>query len=431
MEYLTDILIVASVLLLGLSIFFFVSWKNTEKKLEVANRVRDNYTQITKESNDALFVIDIADGKIHEANKKAAEILGYTEGTLRTLSIYDIHPEDKLQESADAITETWEKGGLVYQHLPYMSKEGELIQMESSAKVMPYDGRPAITIYARDIRERLRLQAEILEKSKIIEQKNKDLTDSIVYARRIQRAILPDKENIYRAFEDSFVYYNPKDIVSGDFYWYGHSEGTDFLTIADCTGHGVPGAFMSMLGSTLLKEIVETRKIHEPGKILEELHLLVRSTLKQDREGSSQNDGMDLSLIAYNHETHELQFAGANNSLYHFVREQATGEYSFQEYKADRKAIGGSQDEARRTFQNYKVPINKGDIVYMTTDGFVDQFGGKRGRKYMVKKFKRFLGEIVQHPMQQQYEELEREFHEWKGEYHQLDDVLVGGVKFS
>jgi len=426
---LLDGLIVALAVAGALAIFFFTQYRNETKRFRDTDRIRENYTQIVKESNDALFVIDIADGKIHETNRSAAEILNYSEGTLKTLSLFDIHPKEKLEQSSEAIADTWEQGGLVYSHLPYVTKEGEAIPMESSAKVMPYDGRPSITIYARDIRERLRLQAEILEQSRIIEEKNKDLTDSIVYARRIQQSILPSLENVNKAFPESFIYYQPKDIVSGDFYFFLTVEDRHWIACADCTGHGVPGAFMSMLGNTLLNEIIKLRNVQTPGKALDELDLGIRNALRQDRKEDSALDGMDIALMVYDPSVNTLEYAGAMRPLIMFRKYGET--YEMKDYKADRESIGGKGTDQKPAFQTHRIQLQPGDTFYTMTDGYVDQFGGDRGRKYMGKRFKRLLEEILSQPLARQEKALSDEMTAWMGDaYDQVDDILVIGLRF-
>ncbi|MFW5659697.1 MAG: PP2C family protein-serine/threonine phosphatase, partial [Bacteroidota bacterium] len=268
-----------------------------------------------------------------------------------------------------------------------------------------------------------------LKMSDEIKQKNEDLTDSIVYARRIQRSILPLKTNVFQSFEDAFVYYRPKDIVSGDFYWHSERDGIHYLAAVDCTGHGVPGAFMSMLGASLLKQIVETEGYLQPGKILEQLHLQVRAALKQGGDGEKTEDGMDLSLIAWHPTEKRIEFAGAYNSLVYFHKKD-DGTYEEEVFKADRQPIGGSSDE-RRVFTQYDIQGKPGDVLYMYSDGYPDQFGGERGKKFMDKRLRRELMSMAHEPMDQQEARLDRMIKDWRGDREQLDDVLVIGFRIS
>jgi PAS domain S-box-containing protein len=429
LETLEILLGAAALLCLSIAVLLIMRLRNLGRKLKIETTNEENYRRLTKESNDSLFVIDIADGRILECNFIAAALLGYSEAELKKQTIFQLHPKELLTKSSETIADTWEAGGKVYQDLPYQTKEGELIPMESSAKVMPFDGRPVIAIYARDIRERLRLQNEILHQAAIIDEKNKDLTDSINYARRIQNAILPTEENLTAAFPRHMLLYIPKDIVSGDFYWSLQVGTWSFFAVADCTGHGVPGAFMSMLGSTLLKEIVQNRGIYQPNLILENLHKEVRRSLRQDAGGSSL-DGMDIALVAYDSASSTVHYAGAYRDLLYFNYDAAADTYTLVEVDADRYPVGGKQDEGERHYTPHSFPVKTGDMVYMFSDGYPDQFGGEQGRKFMSKKFIRLLGEIVPTSLEHQRERLEKEFHDWKGHRDQMDDVLVGGLRF-
>src|ERR1044071_2218502 len=216
------IAIICGVLFVGAAIaaFYFYSQYSKVKSSggEVEKKIV-NYQSIIDQANDALIVIDIVDGRIHQTNPSAAEMLGYTQEEILRKKLFDLHPKDMLERSSSVVADVWEKKGLIYKDIPFVKKNGELLPVECSAKVAPFAGRPAIVIYARDITERLKLEKEIALQSHIIEQKNKDITDSINYAKRIQEAILPNEEEMKEVLHDYFVYYRPKDIVSGDLYW--------------------------------------------------------------------------------------------------------------------------------------------------------------------------------------------------------------------
>ncbi len=261
---------------------------------------------------------------------------------------------------------------------------------------------------------------EISEKNILLAMKNKDITDSINYAKRLQDAILPAEEMI----DDIFVLFRPKDIVSGDFYWMLRSNGTDMIAAVDCTGHGVPGAFMSLIGHNGLNKVVKEMKITRPGEILDKLNEEVYHTLHQNVEISEGvRDGMDMSLIVYNQDNDIVEYAGAYNSLY-LVR---NGELA--EYKADKLAIGHEPGE--QNYSNHEIEIKPGDTLYIFSDGFADQFGGDRGKKFMSKNLKRLLTDISSRPLPEQKVVLEKTLLEWMGnDYEQLDDVLIIGKKF-
>jgi ligand-binding sensor domain-containing protein/serine phosphatase RsbU (regulator of sigma subunit) len=260
--------------------------------------------------------------------------------------------------------------------------------------------------------------AEVVQKSKEIEEKNRDITASIRYAERIQRAMLPKEDT----FEDTFVLFMPKDIVSGDFYWMYDNGDTQFIAAVDCTGHGVPGAFMSIIGHNSLNKVVREYGLTRPSAIVDQLNVEVMKALMQRHE-KAVNDGMDLALIAFNRKTFSLEFAGAYNPLYH-VRK---GEVSV--YKGDRFPIGMTTMDERKNFSNQVIEIQPGDMLYMCSDGYADQFGSAEVRKFKSVNIKRVLSEIWNLPVQDQKERLEREILEWKGDLSQVDDILFIGTR--
>jgi ligand-binding sensor domain-containing protein/serine phosphatase RsbU (regulator of sigma subunit) len=264
---------------------------------------------------------------------------------------------------------------------------------------------------------------EIENKNILVEQKNRDITDSINYAQRIQHAILPLEETILKSLKNSFVLFKPRDIVSGDFYWFAQIESKSILAVVDCTGHGVPGAFMSMIGNSLLNEIVYEKKIVEPAKILNYLDDGVRLSLKQDQQNNETHDGMDISLISI--EGSKLQYAGAHRPLY-IIRNG-----SLQEIAADKFPIGGMQTESKKIFNNRHFELEPNDMLYMFTDGYVDQFGGDKGKKFMSRRFQELLLTINNKPTGEQKEILDQTIENWKSHLEQIDDILVIGVKIS
>ena len=262
--------------------------------------------------------------------------------------------------------------------------------------------------------------AEVVQKSMIIEEKNRDIMASIRYAERIQRAMLPREDT----FEETFVLFLPKDIVSGDFYWMYDNGDTQFIAAVDCTGHGVPGAFMSIIGHNSLNKVVREYGLTRPSAILDQLNIEVIKSILQSQEKGI-NDGMDLALIAYHKKTCTLEFAGAYNPLY-LVR---NGEVTV--YKADRFPIGISTMEQKKTFTNVVVDIKPGDMLYMTSDGYADQFGSAEVKKFKTVNIKRILSEIWNLPVQVQKERLEKEIMDWKGDLPQVDDIMFIGTKIK
>ena len=264
----------------------------------------------------------------------------------------------------------------------------------------------------------------LIENQKLlVEEKNLKITDSINYARRIQQAILPSQEIIKSVLTDSFIFFKPKDIVSGDFYWM-HAIDKNYVLLAavDCTGHGVPGALMSMMGYNLLEQIVKEHHIFEPAKILNELSKLVVESLKQTNTLSSSKEAMDIALCRFDFQNNELEFAGAHNSLY-LIRNG-----KLFETKADNRTIGISL-AASLPFTNHKIKLEKGDCLYISSDGYADQFGGINNEKFYYQPFREMLTQIHQLPMNDQRDQLEIIMSEWKGDKEQIDDMLVIGVK--
>ncbi|PLX02973.1 MAG: hypothetical protein C0594_11310, partial [Marinilabiliales bacterium] len=264
------------------------------------------------------------------------------------------------------------------------------------------------------------LQTAVSQRDQIQEQKQ-EITDSILYAKRIQAAIFPNQELINQLIPNHFILYRPRDIVSGDFYWINNIEGVTVIAVADCTGHGVPGAFMSMLGVAYLNEIILKEYITHTGVILKRLRKEVIRSLHQHGKDDSTKDGMDIAMIAYNEKTGEVQFSGAHNPLYH-VR---AGELNV--IKGDKMPIG-IYDKMDK-FTTNELKVEKGDQLYMFSDGYADQFGGPKGKKFKYGAFKRLIKEISDKDMEEQNKLLGRKLDDWQGDYEQIDDILVMGIK--
>jgi ligand-binding sensor domain-containing protein/serine phosphatase RsbU (regulator of sigma subunit) len=270
-------------------------------------------------------------------------------------------------------------------------------------------------ILEEKVRERT---AEVVQKSQIIEEKNRDITASIRYAERIQRAMLPRAEH----YAEIFVLYMPKDIVSGDFYWMYDNGDSLLIAAVDCTGHGVPGAFMSIIGHNSLNKVVREYGLLRPSAILDQLNAEVTKAIMQSQEKGI-NDGMDLTLISYNKKSRTVEMAGAYNPLFQ-VR---NGEIIV--HKTDRFPIGMQTLEQKKSFTNYQIDIQPGDMLYMTSDGYADQFGSGEGKKFKTVNVKRILSEIWVLPVAEQKARLEREILEWKGELSQVDDIMFIGLR--
>ncbi len=277
---------------------------------------------------------------------------------------------------------------------------------------------PVVLARVKNQLELLRARASLEKQNQQLSERNKYITDSINYAKRIQTAILPDRSHISQIFPKSFLIYNPKDIVSGDFYWVGEWGNNKIIAAVDCTGHGVPGAFMSLIGNTLLNEIIVTKQIFDPGEILQELDKGIITELNKE-SNSETLDGMDLGLCVVNTDKNQLLYAGANRPLFYFSH----GE--FYEVKGSRKSIGDN----RKELAYVTTPLNMNEIssFYIFTDGFIDQ-NNYDNDKYGTKRFRELLQSINASDVQDQQLRIQEEFKKHRGEEQQRDDITVIGI---
>ena len=266
-------------------------------------------------------------------------------------------------------------------------------------------------------------QLNTTKKQKIvIEEKQQEISDSINYAKRIQDAMMTSSVYLKDTLPKSFIFFKPKDVVSGDFYWIHKDQDENiFFTVADCTGHGVPGAFMSMIGTSLLNEIIIEKGIKDTDKILFEMRTQIIKSLHQEEEGA-QKDGMDISLCKVNMKKKIVEFSGAHNSLIHVSGEE------LKTYRGDHQPVGLLLGD-KKPFTKHKVKLKKDDMLYIYSDGYQDQFGGKKGKKYMAAKFKKQLSKMSKEKEDQQLVMLDQEFSSWINDYEQIDDVCVMGVR--
>jgi serine phosphatase RsbU (regulator of sigma subunit) len=290
-------------------------------------------------------------------------------------------------------------------------------------------------------RDEIKAQRDLVEIQRdMVSAQKKEITDSIDYAQRIQDAVLPRKEYLDQIMPEYFVFYKPKDIVSGDFYWIKEVNKSIIVVAADCTGHGVPGAFMSMLGITLLDELLGKTKLDAPGEILDHLRFKVKEMLVQKGEAEEQKDGMDMAIAIIDKEKKELQFAGANNPLF-LIRNssQNTGtepglevkmesnDSQLFELKGDRQPVGLYWEESK--FTSHRIKLMAQDTLYVFTDGFVDQFGGEQRKKFKSQRFKELLLSFQKESMSAQKQLLENAFESWRNDIEQIDDVCIVGVR--
>jgi PAS domain S-box-containing protein len=274
----------------------------------------------------------------------------------------------------------------------------------------------SVLVVSHDITERKMIELEI-------QNKNKKITESINYAKRIQNAILPNNRVINKALPDSFILYKPRDVVSGDFPWFVQMKDEIFIAAVDCTGHGVPGALLSLIGYFLLNDIVRSRKITEPGKILDMLDEGVTTTLRQDEDATTK-DGMDIALCKINLNKREVEYAGAHRPLY-IIKDGV-----MNEVKGNKFPIGGGIFKNQTNFTNTKIELEKGDSIYFSSDGFPDQFGGTDGRKFGPRRVREIIEQVHKLNMPEAMNIFDQEWEAWRGMTKQTDDVLLIGIKF-
>lgn len=318
---------------------------------------------------------------------------------VKSLAMVPIRTSDPI----GAIGNYWAR-----QHLP--SKE-EVSLLQSLADVT------AVTM--ENIKVYDELEHRVKDRTAQLHERNQEITDSIAYAQRIQNAVLPPFSLVKEHFEDSFILYKPRDIVSGDFYWFEKKGDVLLIAAADCTGHGVPGAMLSVVCSNALYRSVNEFGLTVPGSILDKARELVLESLAKSGEGI--NDGMDISLCAVNTVSGKVTWSGANNNLW-YLRNNA-----LCEVKAHKQAIGLTN--APSPFPTHEIPIGKGDIFYLVTDGFADQFGGDKGKKFKRRQLEALLHATGSMPLATQQRTLEHVFTNWKGDLEQVDDVTIVGIR--
>ena len=338
--------------------------------------------------------------EIHLAMSELYEKMTRTDFALKHFKLFQQNKEEVLNDEL--------RNKLKNQHITFAieksKKEAEIYQLKHVELKNAYD--------------------ELSKKNNEITKKNLEITDSINYAKRIQYALLPSGDYIKKILPERFILFKPKDIVSGDFYWLSKVDNKIIIVAADCTGHGVPGAFMSMLGVSFLNEIVTKNKTTEPAEILNCLRAMVIDSLDQN-QGESK-DGMDIALAVLDTENTLLKFAGAYNSLYLIKANQEQPE--IMQIKADRMPIG-IHFEIEKQFTTKEIQLCKNDIFYLFSDGYQDQFGGKKNKKFKSKRFRKLLLEIYQKPLEEQQQILDKIIEKWRGDINQIDDIIVVGVR--
>ncbi|MBU8893265.1 MAG: response regulator [Bacteroidales bacterium] len=406
--------------------------RNFEKHLTKLKEttINQEFEFTTSKKNDTYYL----NAKISELKSEKGEALGYV------LLAYDITNfrlnENKLN---NRINEYENKISLMEKDINFYIKQGD-VTTNQRAKIQK--DRDRLAVEKSDIaKQKERMEEDlnfimkqgdkiaeqkhkIIIQHKIVRKQNKKIEDSILYAKRIQSAVLPPNRFIQHLLAEHFIFYKPRDIVSGDFYWTKQVDDKIYIAAADCTGHGVPGALMSMLGITFLNEIINKNPNIHANEILNELRIHIISSLRQTGSTGESRDGLDIALCIINHKNKSLEYSGANNPLY-LIRNNA-----LIETKPDRMPIGIHR-RAKESFQNNILKLQNNDLVYIFSDGFVDQFGGKDGRKFLSSNFKNLLIENNSKSLNEQKILIEQTFNNWKGERKQLDDILIIGFKIA
>ncbi len=415
----------------------FADSQMAEKKLKRSliklQENEERFRKLSELTQEGLLFVQ--EGIIKDCNNVMMNMFGYadTKDFLQLSYIELIAPKYRIELEKNNFLEENKT-----QETVAIRKNNEIFPIEIQARQVQYKNENINIISIRDITEKKRTEKQLEEANRIaslvseLEAKNKSITSSIEYAHRIQSAILPEKSNLNTGYAESFVLYMPKDIVSGDFYWYAKKNNFVIIGAIDCTGHGVPGALMSVIGYSNLNKIVMEQGITDPAMILERLDVEVKNTLRQQEGNSQSRDGMDLALCSLDMNTGKLYFAGAHRPLYFVPKNQEnTDNQEVIEYKGTALPIGGNfMYKNSLSYTTQEIQLQKGDTCYIFSDGYPDQFGEEKGQKYMTRRIKNKLIEIQPYDLETQKNILQEEFLTWKGKHKQMDDVLFIGMRF-
>ncbi len=412
--------------------------------ISAANTALGNYNEAEKYSLEALKNADAKNkSQLVLTYRQLATIYAYMNNGKKSEFYLDKYVDIKdsmfSQESSSQVANMEVKYQTAEKDKALIVKDAEIIKQQADASKKATQrnafliGFLLVIVLAfyifKGYKQKQKANVEITKQKEIIETKNKEITDSIHYAKRIQRALLASDKILKSNLPEHFIFYKPKDIVSGDFYWASETvdekgEKSFLITAADCTGHGVPGAFMSLLGISYLNEITIEKKITQPDLILNNLRANIIKAFKGDGEHETTKDGMDMILCRFNFKKMKLDFASANNPVW-IIKANTQ---QLQVYNPDKFPVGSHQDEIK-PFALQTVDLEKGDTIFTITDGFADQFGGEKGKKYKYKQLKDFLISIQHKTMDEQKNALEIEFKKWIGSLEQVDDVLIIGIR--
>ncbi len=397
--------------------------RTERKRAEKEERLRNKMQSLSENSLDIILRLSL-DGVFFYANPVLEDYLGIPAKEIINNNVADVSIDTDLKtyftSTLEQIKEKPSKTNTEIS-IPIQMGEKTTIRIMNFAAIpeINEDELETVLFVGHDITEAKRIELEIQEKNKKIE-------DSINYAERIQKSIIPDTALIKKDLPKSFIFYRPRDVVSGDFPWYVKHENYAYIAAVDCTGHGVPGALLSFVGFFTLNNIADHAEKYTAGEICDRLHHGVRTTLKQDLENANARDGMDIAFVKINLKTNEIEYAGAHRPLY-LLR---NGEII--EYKGDRKAIGGIPlgKKPEEPFITHQIQMEKGDKIFFFSDGLPDQLGGPERKKYSPKRIRDLVAEHADYSMDKFNTMFEDDFYEWKTGIKQTDDVLLIGIEF-
>jgi PAS domain S-box-containing protein len=389
------------------------------RRAEQEERMRSKMQALSENSIDLITRID-NEGKFFYVNPMIERYTGKRPDEVIQKGLHEADIEPKIVEAwAQLLEKVREQNEKVTQEVDFPSELGDRVMQVNA--IPEYDEEKvleSILVVSHDITDRKLIELEIASK-------NKKITESINYAKRIQGAILPNNQVIRQKLPDSFILYKAKDVVSGDFPWYIEVDDAIYIAAVDCTGHGVPGALISLIGYFLLNDIVRSQKISDPGVILDMLDAGVTSTLRQDREDSTTKDGMDIAFCKIDKKKSIIEYSGAHRPLYYL---HANGE--LDEIKGNKFPIGGGIYRNQTNFDNHKIKYKKGDSMYFCSDGFPDQFGGPQNRKFGPKRLRQIIVDNHGKSMDEMHVLFDEAWESWKADYKQTDDVLLIGIRF-
>lgn len=435
------------------AIIHAIERKHFEEQLRNSEQ---KYKNLFQKSKDAIYISTV-DGDFIDINEAGLSLFDYTINDLDALKVADLYV--RRRDRMRLKRELSEFGEVIDYPVELVKKDGVTLVYCLLSTTVVRDNKDKIIAYQgiiRDITEKRKSELALIKSMQDLDQANKELLflntsledkvsertkqlkkekelaeiqhkeikESINYAKRIQASILPPMQKIKHRIPNSFIFYLPKDIVSGDFYWYAETKNRSFIAIVDCTGHGVPGAFMSIIGYTQLNEIMSEGNQSDPGEILKDLDRRVRLALNQNSiNGKNSKDGMELGIISIDHEMNRLEYAGAMRPLF-FIKQN-----ELKIIKGDKFSIGGIS-RRKKVFVTHKIHIEENDCFYLFSDGYPDQFGGPKGKKFMAKNVASMLIKIGHLHMEEQSQVIKDAIFNWMGEEEQIDDILMAGLRF-